>query len=77
MKTTIKIKCEDKRELLMHIDVIKEEIEKLNLDEPFEDSLEFEDHNCYGDHEVKIKDESWSDYAMKRFNEESNQKNNG
>lgn len=71
MKTIIEIECDDKRELLMRIDVIKEEIEKLSLDEPFENPFEFEDHNCYGDHEVKIEDELWADYAKKRFEEES------
>ena len=55
MKTTIEIDCEDKRELLIHLDVIKEQIEKVSEEElACSDPYELEDHNCYGDHYVTI-----------------------
>lgn len=65
MKTTINICCEDKRELLMHLDVIKEvlvaqynDIEKeLNDYNNLGVKFELEDSNCYGTHTLIIKEE--------------------
>ena len=55
MKTTITIDCEDKRELIMHLENIKEEVELLKEDEvACSDPFEFEDSNCYGEHYVTI-----------------------
>jgi hypothetical protein len=69
MKTLIEIECDDKRELLLHLTVIREDIEKLNLDEPFNEPFKIEDNNCYGTHDVTIADESWPEYARRKFNE--------
>jgi hypothetical protein len=55
MITTIKIECEDKRELLMHLEVIKEELEQL-VDTDVEEGLVLEDSNCYGTHTLIVKE---------------------
>ena len=54
METTIIIDCEDKRELLVHLDVIKRQLEEV-VDTDVEEGLELEDSNCYGTHILKIK----------------------
>jgi hypothetical protein len=55
MKTIINIECEDKRELIMHLEVIKEELEQL-VDTDVIDGLELEDSNCYGTHTLIVKE---------------------
>ena len=52
MEVKIKIACEDKRELIMHLEVLIDQIKSLKEDN-FDD-VELEDHNCYGDHHCRI-----------------------
>lgn len=57
MKTEINIECEDERELLTHLSVIRQQIKKAfkTLEkEPEQDVVRLSDNNCYGDHTVEI-----------------------
>ena len=53
MKTAITISCEDKRELMLHLQVLIEQLEQV-YDEVVDEGFELEDHNCYGDHYLKV-----------------------
>lgn len=55
MITTIVIDCDDQRELLLHLTVIREQIRKAFKKDP-EFAGKLEDDNCYGSHTVEIKD---------------------
>jgi hypothetical protein len=53
MKVKIEINCEDERELMIHLVVIRDQIRKaLKKNENFEGELK--DSNCYGYHTIKI-----------------------
>lgn len=57
MKTEIYIDCEDERELLIHLSVIRQNVKKSfrKLEkEPEHDVIKFTDANCYGHHIVNI-----------------------
>ena len=57
MKVTISIDCEDERELLTHLSVIRQQVKKefKKLDkEPEQDVVRFSDSNCYGNHNVEM-----------------------
>jgi len=53
MDVRIKILCEDERELLLHLTVIREQIRKSFKKNPYFKGR-LKDSNCYGDHVVKI-----------------------
>lgn len=55
MKVIIEIECEDKEELLMHLDVISSGIEIMDVESITEKGIFISDANCYGRHEVTIK----------------------
>lgn len=53
MEVHIKINCEDERELLLHLAIIRKQIKKaFKKNQYFKGKLK--DSNCYGDHIVKI-----------------------
>lgn len=59
MKVEIKIQCDDIQDLKMHLSVIRGQIlnraKKLTSDEDVSSSImNFEESNCYGNHEVKF-----------------------
>jgi hypothetical protein len=55
MKVKIIIECEDEQELLSHLFVIRRDLKReLKKDPEFEGHLE--DNNCYGWHNILVKD---------------------
>jgi len=57
MRTTITINCEDERELLLHLTVIRQQIKsEIKKQKGYlEKDVKLTDNNCYGDHTVNIK----------------------
>lgn len=53
MKVEITIECFDKEEFFEHLTAIRNKVRNV-LPRHDKDTLEFEDNNCYGTHDVKI-----------------------
>jgi hypothetical protein len=56
MIVSIQIDCEDERELLLHISVIRQQIKREIKQQGGEltKKKSLESHNCYGDHYIDI-----------------------
>ncbi len=55
MKVKIEIDCDTHDQLKNHLVVIQEQIGALQTTEIEEHNVSFSDSNCYGDHEVSIR----------------------
>jgi hypothetical protein len=57
MKVEIEITCEDAKDLMGHLSVVRSQIKQALKDEPEGDGIrliEFNDGNIYGQHSIKI-----------------------
>ena len=55
MNVKINIDCQDEKDILVHLSVIRSQI-KLAINEKFygKEEIELSDDNCYGNHEITI-----------------------
>ena len=55
MNIKINIDCDDEKDVLVHLSVIRAQIKNALKNNNGKDKIELTDDNCYGNHEIKIK----------------------
>ncbi|WP_153799055.1 hypothetical protein [Foetidibacter luteolus] len=54
MKVKIEINCEDEKDIMVHLSVIRQQIRQALKQNPGKARHELQDENCYGGHTVMI-----------------------
>ena len=54
MKVEIVISCQDKKDLMNHLSVIRQQINQELKNNPEPEDITLEDGNIYGEHSIKI-----------------------